>query len=327
MSGSFRDKRVSCPSCCNEHIARRWSPIRLSGKKSVLWCADCGFGWQHPLPTAQNVRNYYEGQPPYILQGAQEKEVGFSRRIHRINALQPDRGRLLDVGSGLGYFLNLAKKDGWDVLGVEPQESSVKYCREQMGLEVCQGHVEDLEAAPESFDVVTLWDVWEHVHEPLPFLKMCADLVAPGGLLVIAIPNASGWPARLFKGRWRYVMSTHLNYFTTSFVERVMKAQGFSIDRTDHTVKAQSLIQGFGSMLPVGLDTERILRLGRKGSIERGRPEQARSDGGLERSPLILRTLGRIRRIVLEMNMVSLPGPIGDLMDLYCRKRKTGQRS
>ncbi len=321
MTGSFRDKRVICPSCGTDHISQSWNPVRLSGEKTVLWCADCGFGWQHPLPTPQDVRNYYEHLPPYILQGAQEKELGFSRRIHRINALRPGRGRLLDIGSGLGYFLKLAEKDGWDVLGVEPQEWSVKYSQEQLGLEICQGGVDDLDTVTESFDVVTLWDVWEHVHEPLTFIKTCTDLVAPGGLLVLSIPNASGWPARLFKGRWRYVMSTHLNYFTTSYVERVMQDQGFLVERTDHTLKLQSLIQGFGSVLPMEFDTERLLRLGRKGSIERGRPEQARSDGGLERSPLILRILGRIRRIVLELNLVRLPGSIGDLMDFYCRKR------
>ena len=105
-----------------------------------------------------------------------------------------------------------------------------------------------------------------------------------------------------------------------------MNDLGFLIERTDHTLKLQSLIQGFGSLLPVELDTERILRLGRKGSIERDRPEQARSDRELERSPFISTILGRIRRLVLELNLVHLPGPIGDLMDLYCRKKRSKQR-
>lgn len=313
---------IPCPGCGSNRISHKWTTSRIPGGKSVLWCADCGFGWQHPLPTSQEIHDYYDRFPPYILHGTNEKEIGFSHRVDRISELMPHRGRLLDIGSGLGHFLELASKDGWEVFGVEPQKSAADYCREQLGVEVHTDLDENLDLAAESFQVVTLWDVWEHVHEPLLFLKRCVDLVAPGGLLVISIPNASGWPARIFRGRWRYVMFTHLNYFTMSYVDCVLRARGFLIERADHTLKAQSIMQGLTSCLPIQLDTERIIRLGRKDSIERGRPEQARSHELVEKSPLISKFLGRIRRLVLEMNLVTLPGSIGDLMDLYCRKEE-----
>ena len=73
--------------------------------------------------------------------------------------------------------------------------------------------LEDISLNSELFDAVTIWDVWEHVHMPLDFIDRCISFLAPHGLLALSIPNASGYPATLFKGNWRYVMFTHLNYF------------------------------------------------------------------------------------------------------------------
>ena len=187
-----------CPACGSAHKAEEWPTRRIDGRKKVLWCVDCGFGWQHPLPTPKEIHDYYSGFPPYNLHGANEKEEGFGRRLRRINKLMPNRGRLLDIGSGLGFFLKVAQTDGWDVTGVEPQESAAEHCRKSFNINPHVGLLQDQNFDPESFDVVTLWDVLEHVHNPLEFLDKCIELVAPKGLLILAIPNASGWPARYF---------------------------------------------------------------------------------------------------------------------------------
>ena len=308
-----------CPVCHSFKISKKWTPTRIRGKKSILWCGDCGFGWQHPLPSSNEIRDYYERNTPYNIHGENEKEQSSLKRIQRINQLKPERGRLLDVGSGLGYFLKEAKKDGWDVVGLEPQKSAALYCQDQFEIKVHTGHIQNLKL--ESFDVVTLWDVWEHVHDPLVFLDQCLKLITPGGLLVVAIPNASGWPARIFRGQWRYVMKTHLNYFTLSFVNRIVAEKGLIIKRTDHTVKVQSLLQGFASWLPIKLDTEKIIRLGRKNSIEEGRPEQNRKKSSLDALPVFSKLLSTARMAALKINLYPLNRPYGDLMDLYFMKK------
>ena len=96
-----------------------------------------------------------------------------------------------------------------------------------------KGSVEDINFDDESFHAVTLWDVWEPVHQPIRFIDRCINLLKPGGLLAMAIPNASGWPARLFKGNWRYVIFTHLNYFTFPYVKEVMASKGLFIQKMD----------------------------------------------------------------------------------------------
>ena len=110
-----------CPACNCNYVSHQWPVARLGGKKSILWCGKCGFGWQHPLPTPDEIHRYYEDFSTYNIHGAGEKEIAFSRRMRRIKELKPNRGQLLDIGSGLGHFLMIAKDGGWDVEGVEPQ--------------------------------------------------------------------------------------------------------------------------------------------------------------------------------------------------------------
>ena len=314
------DILTHCPACYSNRVGDKWPTHRNSMRKTILWCADCGFGWQHPLPTPSEIRDYYNNYTPYNIHGANEKEESSTKRIGRINKLMPDRGRLLDIGSGLGYFLKVAQNDGWEVVGLEPQKSAALHCQNQLETEVHIGSIQDLKIESESFDAVTLWDVWEHVHEPLFFLEQCIKLVAPGGLLVMAVPNASGWPARMFKGQWRYVMSTHLNYFTLPYTRRIIADRSMVIEKIDHTIKIQSLLQGFTAWLPFPIDTERVIRLGRNGSIEQNRPEQLKTDSSLDQSPVLKEIFGLVRRIAYKINLTLLPGPYGDLMDLYCRK-------
>ena len=313
-----QSKFFQCPACGACNIADEWIAYCIENTKKILWCENCGFGWQHPLPSPKEISDYYENYPVYNIHGANEKEDSCRKRIRRIDNLCPKRGRLLDIGSGLGYFLKIAKEDGWDVTGIEPQVNAAAFCRESLKIDVYTGYIKDIKIDQASFDVVTLWDVWEHVHDPLKFLENCISLIAPEGLLCISIPNASGLPAKLFKGNWRYVMKTHLNYFSLDYVKRTMDDFSIIIERMDHTIKIQSLLQGFSAWLPLKIDTESIIRLGRKGSIEEGRPEQKKS---LAYNSGLSDYLNFFRRLVLKVNLMRLPFSSGDLMDIYCKKK------
>ena len=216
----MKRKNNACPACGSGQILKTWPKCRFDKNREIRWCKKCGFGWQYPLPTPDEIRNYYKNFSTYNIHGEDEKEKGFQKRIRQINKMVPKRGKLLDVGSGLGYFLKVAIKNGWRATGVEPQASAAEYCKNILGIDVYSGFVDDLEL--ESFDVVTLWDVLEHVHDPLNFLSRCIESLVPGGLLIFSVPNASGWPARIFKGKWRYSMYTHLNYFSMPYIYKMV---------------------------------------------------------------------------------------------------------
>ena len=311
---------ASCPSCSSKQIADRWPTRRIPGNKSILWCQRCGLGWQHPLPSPSDIRYYYHRFPTYNIHGTNEKEQGFQRRIRRIDKLVPHKGRLLDIGSGLGTFLKLALIDGWQATGIEPQESAAEYCRQHLGIKPYIRPIEEIDLGPNIFDVVTIWDVWEHIHSPIDFIDQCIGLLAPNGLLALSIPNASGYPARIFRGNWRYVMYTHLSYFTIPYVLRVMTERNMHLQWADHTLKAQSLLQGVASLLPIRFNTERIIRLGRQDDavVNQDQKRQPAFRSKKKANPTAL--LSWIRRIVHKGNLHPLPFPKGDMMDLYFKK-------
>lgn len=307
-----------CPCCDSPRILDSWSVKRL--QKEVLWCGSCGFGWLHPAPTNEELRKHCEMSLPHRPSNDEEKGVGFARRIQQINNLTGKRGRLLDVGSGMGHFLNAARRHGWQVTGVEPQMKAASYCVKNWGIEPYRGFIEDFGFDPGSFDVVTLWDVWEHVYDPLRLLDHCIDLVSPGGLLALAIPNASGWPARLFRGNWRYVMSIHLNYFTLPFVNSVLTAKELKIETVCHTLKLHSLIQSMCSALSIGLNIEKFMKVGCEVSDHSEGRDFHEISGSAQRVFTKKNLLAFMRAVVLKMNLARLPLPVGDLMDIYCRK-------
>jgi 2-polyprenyl-3-methyl-5-hydroxy-6-metoxy-1,4-benzoquinol methylase len=309
-----------CPACSCDRIADKWPTSRIPGNKMVLWCYDCGLGWQHPLPSPSDIRYYYHRFPTYNIHGENEKEQGFMRRIQRISRLSPQGGRLLDIGSGLGVFLKLAMRNGWEAGGIEPQASAAEYCERNLGVKPYVGFIEDLAISPESFEVVTLWDVWEHIHAPLEFIDRCIDLLVPNGLLALSIPNASGYPARIFRGNWRYVMFTHLSYFTLSYVQRIMSQRNMHLLWADHTLKAQSLLQGVDTILPLNFNSERIIRLGRKSSSDGYGVSGHQQAGHSKRKVRLHFSLNPIRRLVLKANLCPLPISKGDMMDLYFKK-------
>lgn len=316
-----------CPACTSNRVADQWPTSRIPGNKMILWCSDCGYGWQHPLPSPSDIRYYYHRFPAYNIHADTEKEQGFSRRILRVNQLSPQGGRLLDIGSGSGVFLKLASRNGWEVQAIEPQQSAADYCERHFGVKPYVGLIEEIAIRAASFDVVTLWDVGEHVHTPLEFIDRCADLVVPGGLLALSIPNASGYPARLFRGNWRYVMFTHLSYFTIPFVYSVMSKRNLHLQWADHTIKAQSLLQGIAALLRFDVDTERIIRLGQQhksGNNSSQRRTQGDNPSPKSNPPALLAWM---RRLILKGNLRPLPIPRGDMMDLFFKKEPDGVHS
>jgi len=154
----------------------------------------------------------------------------------------------------------------------------------------------------------------------LDFIDQCIGLLAPNGLLALSIPNASGYPARLFRGNWRYVMYTHLNYFTLPYVHRIMGMRNMHFQWADHTIKAQSLLQGLALMLRIPINPERLIRLGRKegSATNQDQARQPRLKSKKKANPTAI--LSWIRRMVLKANLHPLPFSKGDMMDLYFKK-------
>jgi len=151
-------------------------------------------------------------------------------------------GRLLEVGSGYGFFLEMASNAGWDAVGVEISSYACKVA-ESKGCKVYNCSLEDIPFNPESFDVIVMWDVIEHFTSPARIVHQCFNLLRPGGALILKTPNAralvpSFAPIRAIYRHFVYPANTaeHVFHFTPENLSAMIRGAGFKdieIDSSD----------------------------------------------------------------------------------------------
>jgi SAM-dependent methyltransferase len=155
--------------------------------------------------------------------GAMAQQVGLLKRCRAVERLRTG-GRLLDVGCGAGAFVETMQARGWSAVGLERDAGAAQAARAR-GLDVRTGQAPGYPFAPGSFDVITLWDVLEHMEQPGVALRGIAAWLAPGGWLVLRTPDAACLQARLF-GRWwaGYDAPRHRVIYTRRALESLLRA-------------------------------------------------------------------------------------------------------
>jgi 2-polyprenyl-3-methyl-5-hydroxy-6-metoxy-1,4-benzoquinol methylase len=163
------------------------------------------------------------------------------RRLALALALLPDRSRpsLLDVGCSSGSLLEVAAGMGFAVKGVEIAPAAAAAAR-RAGFDVHQGLLQDAGHAPQSFDVITLVELIEHVTDPLALLRHCHRLLRPGGVVVVNTPNGASWTARVLGGRWEgfslVKLGGHICFYSPAAIRVLAERTGFDVAavRTRH---------------------------------------------------------------------------------------------
>ena len=200
---------------------------------SIVACAACGLG--HTVPQPEDLQRYYGSTYHGGRHGFTDRYC-VRRRLRIVAAVAGEGravgGRLLDVGCGEGTFLLGAQDRGWNVLGTEMNPALARAA----GLDVRETIEEVRETeAHTPFDCITLWHSLEHMRDPRATVQSLAKLLAPGGLLVIAVPDAGGWQARLFGPRWFHLdVPRHLYHFNHRSLKHLLEAAGLAIVRRWH---------------------------------------------------------------------------------------------
>jgi 2-polyprenyl-3-methyl-5-hydroxy-6-metoxy-1,4-benzoquinol methylase len=144
-------------------------------------------------------------------------------------------GRLLEVGCAMGFFLRVAAQAGWDVQGVELSDYAAQAARDQFELPVTTGRLEDAQFPSASFDAVAIWDVIEHVPEPVSLVCEVARVLRPGGLVALSTGDVDSLLARLSGSRWHlYNFPQHLSFFSPVTVSRLLESVGLHVVRLHH---------------------------------------------------------------------------------------------
>ena len=191
----------------------------------------------HPQPTLDKLGSYYEFED-YIshTDGKRtlfEKMYHFIKRkairdkVKLINSYQPVKGRILDIGAGTGDFLLECKNQNWEILGIEPNDKA-------KGIAVGKGikfgdTIEKLES--NSFDVITMWHVLEHVPDVEHQVAELKRLLKPSGTIVIAVPNFKSYDAKYYKEFWAaYDVPRHLWHFSKTAIEKLFDKQNMNLE-------------------------------------------------------------------------------------------------
>lgn len=254
-----------CLICDSAHAALlcRWD------RWQIAKCSGCGVLFTLDRPSDHDLVQLYAdgslGGGPVDDEPQDGKEFPFWKQkeqfriLDRLKNLGFRQGRLLDVGCFTGFFLNNARQRGFEVTGVEPYREAVRYVREGLGLPVHHGNLQSAAYAPETFEVVSLLDVLEHLPDPVAELREVFRVLRPGGIVVISTPNADGLIQRVVGMKRKALRQPwcpfnnvpwHLWGFTPRTIARCVEKAGFrteSVEPLEPSPKTSN--RGAGSSL------------------------------------------------------------------------------
>ncbi|NOY98373.1 MAG: methyltransferase domain-containing protein [Chloroflexi bacterium] len=228
---NYEFETTSCPICgpnAEQKLRYDFAPFR------VVACRECGLMFLSPRFTKDNILQLYQGQDYYVPSSGQHGYdeylelhdcwlKTFKKRLHAIQQHQP-AGRVLDIGCGPGFFLEAASEAGYDVWGIDPSEYIVQVAQKKFGQQIHRGTIADVNFEPESFDLVTAFDVFEHIYQPVDFLSRVHRLLKPNGVFAITTPNPASLLARISGKSWvSFKMPEHVFYWSPKTVRRALE--------------------------------------------------------------------------------------------------------
>jgi len=213
--------------------------------RDISRCGSCGLVYAGPLRlTREETWSRYsatyfhdEYLPSYGVTNGNVDLAAFDARYARtLASLRPfrQRGTLIEIGCAAGFFLKAAERDGWKVTGLELMQPAVEFARDRLGLTLRQEAVEDADLPAGAFDVVAIFEVIEHLSNPVATLRQRRALLRPGGCLVLSTPNVSSLTRRMLGRHWAVLNpGEHLHYFNERTLADALGRAGFVDVRFD----------------------------------------------------------------------------------------------
>jgi len=206
---------------------------------TIQQCNSCYFLFTNPRPPEDEIGKYYQSEE-YISHHDESKTMmskvykmvrnyTIGGKIKMVNALQPKKGSLLDIGCGTGNFIEACKKDGWKINATEPDPEARNVASARTELNIHES-INSLGLQGQKFDLITMWHVLEHVHrlnETIEWLKLH---LTENGKIIIAVPNPQSFDAAKYSHYWAaYDVPRHLYHFTRNTMKKLMENHGLQV--------------------------------------------------------------------------------------------------
>lgn len=220
---------IRCGVCGNEDPSK-FTAVFSFDDFSVAKCLSCSFYFIPPFYRQQV--NYHQYKGADVTQEVRKGNNWIKIQRHKLRFKFIKKfiksGKLFDLGAGWGHFMLAGKELGYDVKGIEIAEQPYRYCVDDLKLPVKH---EDfyLMDEDEKFDIVTMWDVLEHIDRPDAFLQKTGRIIRPGGFLFLQVPQIDSFVARRQKSDWKMMGLDHVNYFSKRTMRRIMENNGFEV--------------------------------------------------------------------------------------------------
>jgi SAM-dependent methyltransferase len=196
---------------------------------AVTRCAACGVVQTTPAPDAGERSAMYPVQYYPAIIDRNSNSAAQQDKIALVRA-HATSGRLLDVGAGVGLFVRRALDSGFDAQGLEMSAQAVATGTRSLDIPLTCGDFLGTPFPASSFDIVTLWHVFEHLDAPRAILARIHQILKPGGIVIIAVPNVDSLQARLFRSRWYHLdVPRHLFHYAPGTLTSLLSGSGFQV--------------------------------------------------------------------------------------------------
>jgi len=236
---------TKCPICGTD----KSSKLFFKYYRRLVKCQKCHLIYTNPRIKKEYIKKLYSS---HYFKNNQSSVVGyknyqadetkirltFKRRILEIMK-NIKTGKLLDLGCAMGFFVDESQKLGWQADGIEISDYAVKYSQTQLHLNIKQGDIQDVHLENNRYDLITMWDVIEHLSDPKDVLNKINKALNKDGVLVFSTPDIGSIPAKVSGHHWiGYKLSDeHLTYFSLETLKLLCEKTGFKIIKTRHIGK------------------------------------------------------------------------------------------
>lgn len=209
------------------------SPHKLWVKEKFLYykCRSCGLVFVEQSLTDEDIVDIYEKLYPQKQGGGLVKPNLwlYGNILKKLEAYR-ELNKIFDIGCFDGKFLVTARLCGWGVAGVDVSAPAVEYCNDVLGLPVFNGDVYDALRYFGTQDVITLFDVFEHLRDPVKSLREIYNYLRPGGAIYLETPNNNSFTALIFKKNWCVYFPWHFFYFNPKNLKDLFENIGFRVE-------------------------------------------------------------------------------------------------